>query len=240
MRELVTSHPCACSAEEFWALREDLEWDHYNAGLDGQIFSTLKHELIMDEERGEAKVHRSHQLKAKVNPIPKAIRSILGAGDFIVTVHAQWYKRLYSKADAMTLRVQTPLFTERIHIHGEQWTEAVDAHNCVLKTRMTISVKVPGPGIGPKIEKGTEKGMREAYADQPRRVVEFLRLRAASGRPYPDPFKTLPAPLPSLGSFSLPTAESAAGDVSHSAAVAAAILVPSSPLRSVPPSPYLH
>ena len=180
--------------EEFWALREDANWDHYNAELDGQIFTTLKQDRWLDEATGEEKIQRSHRLKAKVNPIPRALRSTLGVDEFIVRVHATWHARLYEKQHAMALQVQTPVFTDRIKINGEQWAEKVDDHNCLLKTRMTIQCKLPGPGIGTQVEKGTEKGMKDAYKDQPRRVIEYLKQRAAKGEPYPDPYAP-PGPM---------------------------------------------
>jgi hypothetical protein len=188
VRKLTTRFPCACSVEEFWGLREDPEWDHYNAELDGQIFTTLNKEEVVDPKNGAVKVVRSHRLKAKSNPIPKPIRAILGTDEFVVRVHAQWFKLKYSHEDAMTLTVLPPVLSERIKIFGEQWAERVDDNNCMLCTSMQISCKIPGPGIGFQVEKGTEKGMKGAYADQPRRVLTFLAERRKHGRPYPDPF----------------------------------------------------
>ena len=186
--QFTTKHPCACSVEEFWGLRADAEWDQYNAELDGQIFTTTKYEEAVDSFKGAEKVIRSHILKAKVNPFPKPVRKMLGVEDFVVTVHANWYKLLFEQKDAMVLTVQPPVFSDRIKIRGEQWAERIDDRNCNLCTRMEISCRVPGPGLATQIEKGTEKGMKGAYADQPRRVVTYLALRAASGRAYPDPF----------------------------------------------------
>ena len=184
----MTRHPCACSAEEFWGLREDPGWDQYNAELDGQDFTTLKKEVITEPNTGAEMVIRSHQLRAKVNPIPKALRSMLGSDEFKVVVQAQWYRLAYSWEDAMTLSVRPPVFPDRITIKGWQWTERIDEHNCNLCTKMEISVKIPGPGVGSQVEKGTLNGMKKAYADQPRRVLAYLAERKASGRAYEDPF----------------------------------------------------
>ena len=169
--QLVTRHPCACSAEEFWGLREDPGWDQYNAELDGQDFTTLKKEVITEPNTGAEMVIRSHQLRAKVNPIPKALRSMLGSDEFKVVVQAQWYRLAYSWEDAMTLSVRPPVFPDRITIKGWQWTERIDEHNCNLCTKMEISVKIPGPGVGSQVEEGALNGMKKAYADQPRRVL---------------------------------------------------------------------
>lgn len=173
--------------EDFWALREDPNWDHFNAELDGQIFTTLKMEVTTED--GYEKVVRNHRLKAKVNPIPKAIRSMLGSDEFIVRVQGEWFRLKYEEKDAMKLTVQPPVFSDRIKITGWQWAEKVDDSNCILCTKMEISCKIPGPGIGSQVEKGTEKGMKGAYADQPRRVLEFLAQRDKEGKPYPHPFR---------------------------------------------------
>ena len=101
MRELVTRHPCACPVEEFWGLREDPGWDIYNAQLDGQIFTELTREVKIDPKNGEETIVRSHQLKAKSNPIPKALRGMLGSDEFKFVVQAQWYRLKYSQVCAM-------------------------------------------------------------------------------------------------------------------------------------------
>ena len=185
--QLVTRHPCACSVEDFWGLRDDDEWDQFNAELDGQIFTTMHKEVVVED--GFEKVVRNHKLKAKVNPFPKPMRHMLGADEFVVRVQAHWFRLKYEEKDAMFLAVQPPVFSERIKINGWQWAERIDDHNCMLCTKMEISCKIPGPGISTQVEKGTEKGMKGAYADQPRRVMEYLAQRKRSGRDYNDPFR---------------------------------------------------
>ena len=143
---------------------------------------------MTDPRTGAEMVVRSHQLKAKVNPIPKALRGMLGSDEFKVVVQAQWYRLRYSFEDAMSLTVRPPVMPDRIKIRGWQWAERVDDHNCNLCTKMEISVKIPAPGVGGQVEKGTANGMKGAYADQPRRVVTYLATRKAAGRPYDDPF----------------------------------------------------
>ena len=143
---------------------------------------------MTDPRTGAEMVVRSHQLKAKVNPIPKALRGMLGSDEFKVVVQAQWYRLRYSFEDAMSLTVRPPVMPDRIKIRGWQWAERVDDHNCNLCTKMEISVKIPAPGVGGQVEKGTANGMKGAYADQPRRVITYLAQRKAAGRPYDDPF----------------------------------------------------
>ena len=131
---------------------------------------------MTDPRTGAEMVVRSHQLKAKVNPIPKALRGMLGSDEFKVVVQAQWYRLRYSFEDAMSLTVRPPVMPDRIKIRGWQWAERVDDHNCNLCTKMEISVKIPAPGVGGQVEKGTANGMKGAYADQPRRVITYLSL----------------------------------------------------------------
>ena len=106
-RQITAKHPCACSCEEFWGLREDPGWDDFNAELDGQWFKTLSKEVRI--ENGEERVYRSHLMTHKVNPIPKALRHMLGKDEFVVTVHANWFKLLYAKEHSMSLVVQPPV-----------------------------------------------------------------------------------------------------------------------------------
>ena len=120
MRDLVTRHPCPCSVEAFWGLREDPNWDHYNAEIDGQIFTTTNKEEKVDAKTGSVMVVRAHQLKSKVNPIPKALRGMLGSDEFKIVVDAQWHKLRYSWEEAMSLSVRPPVFPDRIKIRGWQ------------------------------------------------------------------------------------------------------------------------
>ena len=187
MRDFEVKHPCACSAEAFWGLREDPEWDTYNANLDEQTFSTDN--VTVTTESGEEVVTRTHKLKHWKNPVPRAMRSSLGVSqEFSVRVTAIWFKRKFDIDHAMKLNVRMPMMTDRFKINGIQWVEKVDEHNCLICSKMKIQCKIPGPGLSTKIEKDTEKGMKETYADTPRRVVDFLTLRKRSGKPYPDPF----------------------------------------------------
>ena len=111
---------------------------------------------------------------------PKALRGMLGSDEFKVVVQAQWYRLRYSFEDAMSLTVRPPVMPDRIKIRGWQWAERVDDHNCNLCTKMEISVKIPAPGVGGQVEKGTANGMKGAYADQPRRVITYLAQRKAA------------------------------------------------------------
>jgi len=95
----------------------------------------------------------------------------------------------------MSLSVRPPVFPDRIKIRGWQWCEPVDANNCNLCTKMEISCKIPAPGVGVQVEKGTLSGMKGAYADQPRRVLTYLAERRAANRPY-DARRTDPNPRP--------------------------------------------
>jgi hypothetical protein len=80
--------------EEFWGLREDPAWDLYNGEIDKQIFTELEREVKVDPD-GFEKVIRTHQMKAKVNPIPKALRGMLGSDEFKVVIQAEWYRLKY-------------------------------------------------------------------------------------------------------------------------------------------------
>ena len=150
VRVFTTKHPCPCSVEEFWGLREDPEWDQYNGELDGQWFTVSAYQEGTDPQNGEVTVKRSHVLKSKVNPIPGPIRKLASMGDdFSVKVHAQWYKKLYTEEYAMSLTVTPPVLPDRIKVYGEQWAERVDDNNCNLCTRMEIAARVPAPGTAP-------------------------------------------------------------------------------------------
>ena len=71
-------------------------------------------------------------------------------------------------------RAVYPVFTDRIHVNGQQWVEYVSATRCWLHAR--IKVKVEIAIVGGTLERWIEGLVRQAYDDLPKRAHEYAML----------------------------------------------------------------
>ena len=62
-----------CTLALWESLRNDLEWDRYCADVEGQTF-----DLVSLDEAKDGLVSREHTSTGKVNPLPKAVRKVVG------------------------------------------------------------------------------------------------------------------------------------------------------------------
>ena len=77
MREFAIDVPVDLSAEELWAQRLDVGWDRYFAYLDHQTLELL-HQREKHDDTGLTSVDRSVKLAYLENPVPVAMRKMLG------------------------------------------------------------------------------------------------------------------------------------------------------------------
>lgn len=197
VREFLSEETVNLSAEQFWALRADQQWDEHVANLDGQVFhlSWAKDEVDTEEN---PMVRREVRLTFRENPVPKALRGLLKDPDFAFLVKSSWRTRCWDEAHAMDLETILPVFSDRISIKARQWAEPISDRQCKICARVKIGVsRMPLPGIAGTIERGIEKGMRDAYAQLPARALAYALKNPLSTELLPLP--ALAAPEPASG-----------------------------------------
>jgi hypothetical protein len=188
VREFLSEETVELSAEQFWALRADQRWDAHVADLDGQVFHLSWAKDEVDAE-GNPMVRREVRLTFRDNPVPKALRGLLKDPDFAFLVKSSWRTRCWDEAHAMDLETILPVFSDRISIKARQWAEPISDRQCKVCARVKIGVsRMPLPGIAGTVERGIEKGMRDAYAQLPARALAYALKNPLSTQlpPMPD------------------------------------------------------
>ena len=146
MRTLDVSVVCPLAAEEFWSLRMDQGFDKAMASNRGGGFEVLDLEESTDSE-GLVVVNRTSLLTYKENPIPAALRGMMGTSDdFFFKVRTRWFRDRFDASHAMTFTSEPPVMAKRIRVGGTQWVEPISPTECRVKQRTTVSVNVMGVG----------------------------------------------------------------------------------------------
>ena len=68
-----------------------------------------------------------------------------------------------------------PIFTDRIHVTGIQHAEPISPSSCRLVCKVRIQVSIPL--IGGTAERAIEQLMKAAYAEMPKKALEYATLR---------------------------------------------------------------
>lgn len=181
-RVIQTGYVCNMSAEDFWALRQDIGFDEHIAAVDKQNAEWLVNEPSVDAE-GNGQIRRTTRLTYKENPIPKSVRGMVGDGDFSFKVTSTLWTHLFDEAHPMAFKTGLPVFSDRISIEGIQWCEPISATQCKLCARVNVSVKVTG--LSSQIEKTIEKGSKDAYAALPGHAEAYVAKLRAQGKQPP-------------------------------------------------------
>jgi hypothetical protein len=134
VREFLSEETCDLSAEQFWALRADVNWDNSIAEYDGQVFNLNWVKDEVDAE-GNPMVSREVRLTFRENPVPKALRGMLKDPDFAFLVRSSWRTRCWDEAHAMDLETILPVFSDRVSIKARQWAEPISDRQCKVRRR---------------------------------------------------------------------------------------------------------
>mmetsp|Transcript_15011 Transcript_15011/g.45828 ORF Transcript_15011/g.45828 Transcript_15011/m.45828 type:complete len:637 (+) Transcript_15011:381-2291(+) len=94
--------------------------------------------------------------------------------DFAFVVKSSWRTHVFDEAHAMDLETILPVFSDRISIKAQQWAVPISDSECMVCAKVRISVSRL-PGISGTVERGIEKGMRDAYAQLPARAFEYAQ-----------------------------------------------------------------
>ena len=172
MREFEVTYPCDLSAEAFWALRSDSEFDEFFALCDNRIFVLEKLETLPDSSGGHL-TKMEVKLVEKKNPIPKVLRGLLpNLKDFSVRVHSQFNPDKFDEANAFAYETIFPVFNDMVDVLGWQWCEPISPTMCLLKSRVRVAIRLPG--AGKLAERAMESTIRKAYGEQPRRSCQYV------------------------------------------------------------------
>ena len=175
MREFdVVTPPFAMSAADLWTLRMDLGWDEYFAELDGQTLA-----LVSLDEGAESSCARVLELTYIKNPLPEWLQRTAGQEKLSFSLQQSFTKDAWDPAHPYEYTTVFPFLKDRISVGGRQWVEELGPHRCRLHARVTVSVRVPA--VGATVERGIEKGVRDAYAEMPKRTHDYVRLKAERG-----------------------------------------------------------
>jgi hypothetical protein len=194
MQQASVSHPCELSAQEYWKLKNDPRWDAYCDSLDRNERS-----IQSLEQAGSGWVTSTASVQAKVNPIPVAVRRMLGLGpEFSFTITETWHRELYDAAHAAKFQTTPAVLPSKIKVGGRHWVEDAQPSGCILHFELEIKVGVVG--IGTKLAKGIATSTIDAYSLVPSRALEFRRQQggaaACSSSSYPSAGSTATQPVP--------------------------------------------
>mmetsp|Transcript_32541 Transcript_32541/g.64840 ORF Transcript_32541/g.64840 Transcript_32541/m.64840 type:complete len:159 (-) Transcript_32541:36-512(-) len=133
---LCMRHDVPISAERFWALTEDHDWDEYMAAFDDQ-----RHDVLSLVKDSTGQVTRVCKVTALVNPLPEYIRKMLRCGDdFYFTITEQYWTDKFDEAHAKTFSTVPLLFPDRIEVHGRSWLEPLTPTSCVMVGELHVKV----------------------------------------------------------------------------------------------------
>ena len=194
MQQASVSHPCELSAQEYWKLKNDPRWDAYCDSLDRNERS-----IQSLEQAGSGWVTSTASVQAKVNPIPVAVRRMLGLGpEFSFTITETWHRELYDAAHAAKFQTTPAVLPSKIKVGGRHWVEDAQPSGCILHFELEIKVGVVG--IGTKLAKGIATSTIDAYSLVPSRALEFRRQQggaaACSSSSYPSAGSRATQPVP--------------------------------------------
>ena len=157
---------CALPADVYWRLKSDPGWDAYCDALDGNARTVLSSK----EDNGFMTVHAS--VRAKENPIPKALRRTLGVGPtFSFEITETWHRDRHDASHPATFETKPAVLPSKIRVGGKHWVVPDGPNKCVLHFRLDASVSVLG--IGSKLAKGIASSAIDSYLSIPGRAVEY-------------------------------------------------------------------
>ena len=128
VRLFETETLCDCSAEQFWQLRTDLEFDRYLARIEKQTFKLVSLEEATEE--GKLVISRTSHIVYEENPIPSSLRGIMGKAPFAFTISGKWHRDLYDEEHGLTFTSTPSVLADRISVAGRQWVESISPTQC--------------------------------------------------------------------------------------------------------------
>mgnify|MGYP006145746489 CR=1 FL=1 len=160
VRAFEIDNDCEMSAELFWSLRGDTNFDAFYARLDKQWY-TLQEEDASEGKDGKI-ISRDFKLVMEDNPVPRPLRPLLPKNlvvkEFAFRVKCKFHTDHFDEAHPYEYTTILPVMTERVLVDGIQWAEPVTATMCRLRARINVTVHL-GP-LSAALERTIESEMR--------------------------------------------------------------------------------
>ena len=136
-------HSCTMAAGDFWRLRDNASFEAFAASKGGNV-----HEILSYTERkvdGLTHVTRVSRVRATSNPVPKALRGMLGCGDDFGFEQTETYVRERCDRDhPLIMRAKPAILADRITVTGTQWVESTGDTSCDLCFELQVVGRVGG------------------------------------------------------------------------------------------------
>ena len=169
------THDCVLAPLEYWGLREDHGYLTYVAE---HSTPPNTHVVLSESEDESGWITRTSKLTPKKNPVPVALRGMLGCREsFTFTIEERWHRHHCDAAHPLTFVTEPPVLSDRILVSGKQWVEP-HGSGCRLCFELDVTCKVRGAGA--RLSKGIVDGSFTAYEQLPARALEYVTLRRAA------------------------------------------------------------
>lgn len=162
MRELVFNVRLDVSADKYWALRGDRNFDHFCAVEDEATFTLL--EEGVDGER--CYVEATYEYASK---LPAS--AVLG-NDVKIWSRLDWHPQKYDESEPATFVSIPDVFGRRLRTSGTCHCVPLSADACELRVRAAIEVRILG--LGRVLEATLASVMRDNYAKLNSVVLKYL------------------------------------------------------------------
>ena len=168
-----------CTLALWESLRNDLEWDRYCADVEGQTF-----DLVSLDEAKDGLVSREHTSTGKVNPLPKAVRKVVGDVNPVNVIKCKWWKHQHDREHPMTQEAETTKpksLAGRVNVHVTQWAEELDG-GAGLRVHTIVNVKVKVKVLGGTLASFGLKRMKASLNSLPNSIVDYIKSTGDAAR----------------------------------------------------------
>ena len=147
--------------------------------MEGQTF-----DLVSLDEAEDGLVSREHMSMGKVNPLPKAVRKVVGDVNPVSVVKCTWWKHQHDREHPMTQEAETTKpksLAGRVNVHVTQWAEELDG-GAGLRVHTTVNVKVKVKVLGGTLASFGLKRMKASLNSLPNSIVDYIKSTGDAAR----------------------------------------------------------
>ena len=166
---------CAIPPAEYWRLKDDEGYREY-AALNGDPPTTP--EVQSEETDDDGWTTRRVVLTAISNPVPYALRGVLGCKDgFKLRVTERFRRDNFDEAHKSTFISEPPVLTDSMKILGSCW---VEPHGSGSRLFFELRVSCEAKGAGVFLANRIGDKALIAYRQNPRITEQYVALRRAA------------------------------------------------------------
>jgi hypothetical protein len=172
MRLVSVDAECPFPAAQVWALKENNEFDQFNASKDNKQVCIEKQVFFTDSD-GNSKFIKVMSFKITEDSIPLVVRTLVDAKTLAPTMTLEWFGNRFDESHACTYQVLTPAFEKSVQVQGKQWLVEKSDYECIVCTRFTVICNIPGLGI--VVEQLVADMMQKGFSCYRERCTEFAQ-----------------------------------------------------------------